>query len=1839
MGHKLHTRIETWKKLLLDFGKRNRLINFTEGKRNNVRITKPSFDELWELIVVNEREIIFPYAKRIQFDDEGEETYDTIIKGDIETNRPIGDLQKTLKSLRYKANTSIEEQGINTLYLTFGMLKWKERDDSSQVFSSPIILVPVKLLIESISSPYHLVLHDDEIVINPTLSHKLYNDFGIITPDFDSTHDSPTEYLEKVFNIVENKGWGVENSIHLTNLSFLKINMYKDLERNEDRLNSNSIISALVGEQDPIQAPEELNNYNHDKLIRPIDTFQVVDADSSQQDAILLSKKGISFVLQGPPGTGKSQTITNIIAEAIADGRKVLFVSEKMAALQVVYNRLANVGLSDFCFTLHSHKAKKKEILHDLANSINIDHIRVREEALSQLDLLERKRKLLNEYQEELHTPTSGLNVSIYSVNGKLAKLENVPDVIFSISDTDKVTTKILNERIYLLNELSKTIGKRSEDYSNNVWRDSSINFLSNALRHEIDSNVAFAVPLMKELAKQFSSICSKLCIKIEPSLNGANDLISILSFVAKSPFIPIDWIIDHNIDDLIDNARKYKEQTENQISTTNELKSKFNDIFFNCDAVKSKDSLCSLMTQLQERINGDDNNWISQNIGNINNELISLTQNINSLFEEAKDIASKLEISSPNTIDQFISFVKSLQALVDIQNIHPTIKWFNNEELVRIKSNIETDESLHNLILKSKESILSRFDKEILDCEFYPTLQRFRSEYKSLFRVFNGKYHKEIKLISSYSVKGEKLSYNDALKVLNELKIISDNQTTITANTQQYREDYGNYYSGIDTQWDILSHDLKKFESFVCHLHTISSNLQNLIVQGKLPISDITQFNAKCLSLDIESAFKKLSSILKYNFSKTTQWNDIKAYAETSESIATEFISEYQNIMNMRKTYCDYESTISDLNLLISLNILNGELLKQKDYIYNLYKDYYNGTETDWDKLIKALKYAVELRKLIDIYNLPESFVKNVCENCKITSYCNDESLSMTVRMNSLQESITWFVSLFNNGRDFYHYNILDLANRMSLCKDKKYLLEEWVDYCSTREKCNNAGLEEYINKAEELNINSNFIVDSYLKRFYRLWLDAILPNFPAVQDFRGRIQVQNIKEFCELDKEQFKIAQARVRERALSRIPDFNSINGARDEIAILKREINKQRRLMPLRKLFMSIPNLITSLRPCFMMSPLSVSVFLEAQSYNFDLVIFDEASQVHTEDAIGAIMRGKQVIIVGDTKQLPPTSFFSTSMNDEDFDIDSDDNNEYNDAGAYESILDEAVAILPERSLRWHYRSRNENLIAFSNIKIYNSQLITFPSPKENVPDCGVEYIYVKNGVYDRGGKKNNIIEARKVADLVFEHFKKHPNRSLGVVTFSEAQQNAVDAVIRQKRLENPSFNKYFIEDNEEPFFIKNLENVQGDERDTIIFSIGYAKDYNGIMHMNFGPLSREGGYRRLNVAITRAKYNIKLVGSIMPTDIDMDKVSSEGVKMLRSYIEFAQQGIIALKNELTFNYNLEFDSPFEETVYDFLQSKGYNVVTQVGCSGFRIDMAVKHPTLSGKFAIGIECDGAMYHSARTARERDRLRQTVLEDMGWTIYRIWSTDWIKDTKTEEEKLVNAIEKALGRAIIESDCNNVIDDNNDSVNPIISTIEIEEKVELSEINDSGYGFEFYKREYPLKMIDENGNIRERYDIAWDIIAQEQPIHFEELCRRIAPAYGRQKVTSVVRNDVRSILFYHLKDLVSLDQDEFIKIKDFKDIKVRVPNPDDDYIRQITYICNEELSMAMKTIVQHSFGITPDDLFISTAREFGFKRTGENIINSLHKAYQQMLNNNILNEIDGKVQINELA
>ncbi|WP_353893555.1 DUF3320 domain-containing protein [Proteinivorax hydrogeniformans] len=554
-------------------------------------------------------------------------------------------------------------------------------------------------------------------------------------------------------------------------------------------------------------------------------------------------------------------------------------------------------------------------------------------------------------------------------------------------------------------------------------------------------------------------------------------------------------------------------------------------------------------------------------------------------------------------------------------------------------------------------------------------------------------------------------------------------------------------------------------------------------------------------------------------------------------------------------------------------------------------------------------------------------------------------------------------------------------------------------------------------------------------------------------------------------------------------------------------------------------------------------------------------------------------------------------------------------------------------MPERSLKWHYRSRHEHLITFSNAKIYQSSLITFPSHVDKMPGYGVEYDLVKDGVYDRSKKRNNVIEAKRVACLVFEHLQKSPGRSLGVITFSGAQQQAVDSEIRKLRLQNPQYEEFFKEDKDEPFFIKNLENVQGDERDTIIFSIGYAKDASGVMYMNFGPLSREGGYRRLNVAITRAKYNVKLVGSIHPTDIELEKTNSEGVKLLRAYIEFAINGPRTLEKELTYDKVVNLESPFEEAVYDFLVSKGFRVATQVGCSGYRIDMAIKHPTLDGRFVIGIECDGATYHSSRTARERDRLRQDVLENMGWKIYRVWSTDWIKDSVTEGEKLVEVINNAISEynedTLFESTLANKQFQSDKFEEQYLET-EVITTGQLEEGNNNGFDFPAYK-EANISEVPRSGYpTRDICNIIEHVVEYEYPIHFELLCKRIAPFYGNKKATVKIRRQVDSGISKMSRSLIQ--KGDFLYPKNYESVVPRIPG-EDDVVRAVEHISPDELISAMLKIISVSYGITKESLFQVTARQYGYNRMGSKIQKKLEEAFGNMLEENKVEETEGRV------
>ena len=434
---------------------------------------------------------------------------------------------------------------------------------------------------------------------------------------------------------------------------------------------------------------------------------------------------------------------------------------------------------------------------------------------------------------------------------------------------------------------------------------------------------------------------------------------------------------------------------------------------------------------------------------------------------------------------------------------------------------------------------------------------------------------------------------------------------------------------------------------------------------------------------------------------------------------------------------------------------------------------------------------------------------------------------------------------------------------------------------------------------------------------------------------------------------------------------------------------------------------IPNLLLSIKPCLMMSPLTVAQLLDPEIFSFDYIIFDEASQLTTEDCIGSMIRGKRLIVAGDKQQLPPTSFFESVTETIEDDYSDDDEKE-----DLESILVECqTSSFPKCMLKWHYRSKDEHLIAFSNKHLYR-ELYTFPSSVEVSDITGIKWHYYENTEFNEQNALQN--EAKMVAKAVIEHAKKFPDRTLAVATFNKKQKNLIDDEINELLKTEKSCAEFFSDKKDEPFFVKNLESVQGDERDVIFISMGKFKNQNGVLDMrSFGPISKEGGERRLNVIITRARYKLEIFSAIRYGDFNDEKINSYGVELLKKYLEYAERGEVALLSNTTTEIDDKFDSPFEEAVCRELRKAGYKVKTQVGCSGYRIDMAIRNEKHPGEFLLGIECDGRTYHSSATARDRDRLREDVLKKLDWKIYRIWSTDWFKNPQREINKLCKYIE----------------------------------------------------------------------------------------------------------------------------------------------------------------------------------------------------------------------------------
>ncbi len=1368
---------------MLDLSRRNRLLHARPNLGGTVAITHPAGEALFDMLVRHGRKLAF--AAVLTLDQqlaalswETPATGTTMRLDQLAAPKPKGnqiatalspaDQERVLYHMRLRARTAVSEQGINVLYLALGCLEWFEPGAGEALWRSPLLLLPVELQRAALGAEYTLRLTDDDVVLNPTLVHKLRQSFGLALPDLpDEVEDLQLEpFFAQVEALIAGRdGWQVTREALLGLFSFQKLLMYHDLERAAESPAPHPIVELLAGNDQasgeevesnkaPIGANRQSAIYNLQSLDErpPEQCYQVLDADSSQAEAIEAARTGASFVLQGPPGTGKSQTIANIIAECLAEGKRILFVSEKMAALQVVFKRLKQCGLDEFCLELHSHKASKRAVLDALGASLAAGPPPI-DPAFPYAELAE-TRQQLNAYAKALHTPHGPLRWTPFLVHGRLATLADAPDTNAPIGEIDSYST----EQLGAIEALLARLDARSEllqSMPENVWRGCAITVSSFEQRGRMRAKLRSLIGAAQELPARAAVAAAPIGLPAPENLAAARALAGLLHLLSEPHTAPAQWLAD------------------------------------------------------------------------------------------------------PARAAQRRALIAEAQA--------------------------------HYAELAAREQqLFQRYQEAVLELDLDGLLGRFTTQYAAWSRVLRPQYHRDIAAIRMLLRPGAALAPAQAAGDLKLAIEVRGTRRWVEQNRSMLAEQLAPLFVDRATDWAQL--DL------------------------------VAVWTAQLLTLNLPMPLPP--QVVEIATRPLTARSHLLAELPTLDAALAQLDAE--------------------LSFLKELNLANPDLQP--------------------DRIEQAL------------------------------------------------------------------FSILN--SQFSILIERMADLDSWWEYCDLRRAAEPLGLAAYLHALSADPAAAAQPRRAFHKRFAALWLDAAYERMPVLRRFQRAPHEALIERFRVLDREQLAAAQVRLHRLLAARRPALNTVAAPGSELAILRRELQKQRRHKPIRQLFREIPALLGQLKPCLMMSPLSVSQFLEPDAAAFDLVIFDEASQIRTEDAIGAVLRGQALLVVGDNKQLPPTSFFMTG--DEE-DLDPEDAEL---ADSFESILDAASAAgLPTWLLRWHYRSRDETLITFSNTHFYDRRLATFPSAIA-INGRGVSLAHVADGLYDRQGSRTNLIEARRVADLVVEHLKTTPEQSLGVVAFGQPQQLAILHELERRRaadqalapLLNPDEGKGD-EARDEPFFVKNLENVQGDERDVMIVSVGYGRDASGRVFMNFGPLNQQGGERRLNVAITRAREQVVLVSSLLPEDIDTRRTQHPGPRLLREYLEYARRG--GPSGEIG-DRRPEIDRPaakpqspisslqspvsnprFEDKLAVALARRGLVLARQIGHSDFRIDIAVRDPQHPTQFLLGVECDGDDYRDAPTARDRERLREQVLATLGWKIHRAWSAAWARDPESEIAQVFAALE----------------------------------------------------------------------------------------------------------------------------------------------------------------------------------------------------------------------------------
>ena len=1566
-----HSRIDNWKRKLLDLTLRNRLLSFKESKQT-IKLFCKDLELLEDNIAEYKSFKIKENSKKMNELANNTLSTEFLIEelnmGNLYSNLTGSELEKRLIEIFRSSHNDINEGGVNTLFLALGFLEWTDKNNDSRL--APIILLPVKLTRKSLKSGYVLSGYDADAIINVTLLEMMKQDFQLEVPGVDPLPEGDkgidVERILQLFRqtIKDIKGWEVKEDVWLGKFSFSKFIMWKDLNDRVDELMGNPVVNHLVNNShndfsDNIEHIKEEDidrHYNYEKVICPL------SADSSQIAAILSAEKGKSFVLHGPPGTGKSQTITNMIAHCLANDKRVLFVSEKRAALEVVHHRLCNIGLEPFCLELHSNKSGKRDVLEQFKKAIDLSSYKTPEEWGNVACDLNELRHKLNTYVNELH--------------------------------------KIYPNGFTPYNAFSYLVGTKKNE---------QIDAVENLEFQDISSITQ----------KEYGDLI-KTCENLEIHLKN----LSIKELNILKHLKPFEW------------TPKWQ---KNFIKTAQNLLNK-----------------ASLL-----------DNYIKKN-----NSFLNI--NFNNITE--KNCFDLLELS------------QTLLELPVLPNNFLALGWddFSNSLKNVIKAGIKKDDLKKVLSSYNVEKI------ENLSIEDLKDNYKKASEKSFVIRwLFYGKI---IKLLSQ-------------TRKIGAIKLKSKDLESELANIDDYLQ---------------CSKIIKDCDSAI--IKRLGSNWNN----------DQTDWEKVATFIEFGETLQRIIKDLSIN-----------------QSINTETLRE------------KIGDLISKPNCLLSVN---------------------EGFKINLDRLIVAWNEYQEssekLKSFVDFDFLEEK--NNFTQNNK--NICN---------------------------------NFLENENKL-----REYSL--WV---KTENAAINQGLHSFIKAIKLGSVHSN-LSKVFKWKFLELFTEDLLSNIDTLKDFledEHNMSILNFKNYLD---DYADLLKQYIVAKLSSQLPIARTNNAPKDTpIGILRREIEKKSRNMPVRKLLANIQSILPNLKPCMLMSPLSVAQYLPANQNSFDLVIFDEASQIPVWDAIGAIARAPQCIIVGDAKQLPPTNFFGR-VNDENEFSDNDD-----DFDELESILDECIASgLGNFHLNWHYRSRHESLIAFSNYHYYNNKLYTFPAAKSS--KIGTQFRFIENGIYDKGKTRTNKIEATILVEEVIKRLKNHDNdyKSIGIVTFSQAQQNLIENLLDDAVANNPDIEKFFNEGINEPVFVKNLENVQGDERDIIFFSICYAKDQYGVLSMNFGPLNRQGGERRLNVAVTRARQEIIVFSSILPENIDLSRTNSIAVKHLKSYLNYAKNGIKTLQNILDTPSQMEqHDSIFEEEVATYLQKKGYTIDTQVGCSGYRIDLAVVHPDHSEEYVLGIECDGATYHRSATAQDRDKLRQGVLESLGWEIYRIWSTAWWYNREKCQDELIQVIEEAINNFKNDDTISHKSPQNiTETKDALFNTLEkesfdelVQRKLSECENSEEYPELNYKKSHYNQESFynpSEKDMIQQQID---EVINKEGPIYASIAKKRVCELWGFTRTGPKINSILDGCIPAYCK--MTSHEDKVIiwpKHLDHHSYdKFRYHSESNDFKRAIYDVPVEELANGMYYILNEFKQFNNQEaLFRETAKLFGGSRMTSKVKKQLVLAFENL-------------------